>query len=115
MNIDQYVETIKNAALTTGTTLVMSYILARQPLLSSPVLKAVTQWIVEKVLGIAIMHTEMGAFFLFIDFRTSAQGRAFFESALKNQAALKSGNEEEIKRAEQEVIDNFRALVKFTT
>lgn len=115
MNRDEYVEVIKQAAMTTGSTLVMSYILARQPLLATPVVKEITKWIVEKILGIAIFHTEMGAFFLFTDFRTSAQGRAFFQSALKRQAALKNGNEEEIKRAEADMIDNFRSLVKFTT
>jgi hypothetical protein len=115
VNRDQYVETIKQAALTTGTNLVMAAIIAAQPILGTPLLKAILQWVVSKILGIAILKTELGAFFLYIDFRTSAQGRAFFDAAMKNKLVQEKGTEEEKMNAEKAVIDSFRALVKFTS
>jgi hypothetical protein len=114
MTRDEYVETIKQAALATGTNLVMAAIIGAQPIMGTPILKAIAQWVVSKILNIAILKTELGAFFLYIDFRTSAQGRAFFDAAIKNKLAQKSGSEQEKRDAEKAVIDSFRALVKFS-
>jgi hypothetical protein len=115
MNRDEYVDTIKKAALTTGVKLVMAYIIGAQPVLGNPFFKTIAEWFVKQILGIAILKTELGAFFLYIDFRTSAQGRAFFDAAIKNQLVQKNGTEWEKKNAEKAVIDSFRTLVKFTT
>jgi hypothetical protein len=113
---DEYVETIKHAFLTMGDDLVMAYILVKMPWMSTPFLKQICQFFVNAVLTIAVNKTEMGAFFLFIDFRTSAQGRDFYDKAVVNrdvQTNPKSTPEEK-ERAKQDAIDNFRALVKFS-
>lgn len=115
MNRDEYVETIKQAALTTGVKLVMAYIIGMQPVLGTPFFKTITEWFVTRILNIAIIKTELGAFFLYIDFRTSAQGRAFFDAAIKNKLVQKNGTEREKKDAEKAVIDSFRTLVRFTS
>ena len=111
---DEYVETLKSAALVTGKTGIMAYLISVVPFLGLPVMKAITSWFVEKVLWIAITKTELGAYFLFIDLRTSAQGREYFDAAVKHKTALAGGTDEEKKNAEADLINKFRALVKFS-
>jgi hypothetical protein len=112
---DEYVETIKKAALTAGKHWVMEYIVRKVAFFSLSFPNAIMGILVGKVLEIAIMKTELGAFFLFIDLRTSAQGRAFYKAAIKNKLAQESGNKEEQRLAELEVINTARPLIKFAS
>lgn len=114
MNRDEYVETIKATALQMGSKLVMSWLVARAPFLALRVVNPVVGYVVSKILEIAIRETEFGAFYLYIDFRTSKQGRDFFESALKNQEIQNSGTPEEKANAEANLMARFRAFVRFT-
>lgn len=114
MNRDDYVDLIKSTALDLGQRFVMQYLVAKLPFLAWPIVNPIAGFIVGYVLKIAIRETEMGAFFLFIDTRTNAQGRAFAEAAQKNRDAQTSGTPEEKAKAEAELIGKFREFVKFT-
>lgn len=116
---DEYVELLKSTALSLGKDAVMKLLLARLPsalttgflgAIFSPLLGYITGWVLE----LAIRETEMGAFFLYIDLRTSAQGRAFESKMQSNLEAQKSGDPAAIAKAEKELVDAFRAFVKFT-
>lgn len=114
MTRDQYVEILKSAALSAGKKMVMSYLVTRVPFFALPIVNPILGFVVGSILEIAIRETEMGAFFLYIDLRTSAQGRAFEKAALKNYEVQKNGTPQEKADAEKELIDSFRTLVKFT-
>lgn len=63
----------------------------------------------------ALDQTEMGAFFWYIDLRTSEQGREFQSAVLKHQTAIKEGTNEEKQKAEAELIVSFKRLAKFNS
>jgi hypothetical protein len=114
MNRQEYADLIKNAALSAGKKLVVNYIVQKIPFFGLTFVNPILGFFVGQVLEIAIMKTEIGAFFLFIDMRTSQQGRDFQSAALNNFQVQKTGTPEEKKNAEMALIDSFRALAKFT-
>jgi len=109
---DEYAELIKSAALSAGKTLVMQVLVQRLPFLASAFFNPVAAWLVGKILTIAIKETEFGLFFLYIDLRTNAQGRAFQEAVLHNATAQKTGTPQEKADAEAQLIDSFRRFVR---
>ena len=116
---DEYVELLKSTALSVGKQKVLPLLLAQLPAklttgFFGALLNPLFGLIVGKALEIAIRETEMGAFFLFIDLRTSAQGREFEKQALANFEKQKHGTPEEKEAAELALIDAFRKFVKFT-
>lgn len=116
---DEYVELLKSTALSLGKQKVLPLLLAQLPAKMTTgffgaILNPLFGLIVGKALEIAIRETEMGAFFLYIDLRTSAQGRAFEGAARKNIEAQLNGTPEQAAKAERELIENFRAFVKLT-
>lgn len=78
------------------------------------ILTPVLGFIVGKVLDIAIQETEIGLFFLYIDLRTSVQGRDFEKTMQANLDAQKSGDPAKQAKAEKELKDAFKAFVKIT-
>jgi hypothetical protein len=115
MNRDDYVDLIKSTALDLGSKFVMQYLVAKLPFLALPVINPIAGFLVGYVLKIAIRETEMGAFFLYIDTRTNKQGIAFVEAAQRNKAMQAAGTPEERANAEKDLIDSFRAFVRFDT
>jgi hypothetical protein len=84
------------------------------PFISLGPFSIIAGYIVGKILEIAIKETEFGAFVMYVDFRTNAQGREFEAAALKHQEAQKSGTPEEKANAEADLINKFRALARWT-
>jgi hypothetical protein len=119
MTREEYVTYIKEAALTIAKRGVMDKLLKLWPkkLMGMTLFNGLTGWVVGLVLDIAIKETELGAFFLFIDLRTSLQGRAFEGAALRNATvrASATATPEEKLQAESDVISTFRSLAKLTS
>ena len=113
MNFDQYVDLIKSTAVSTGKKAVMSYLSTRFSFMALPIVNPLVSMFVGYVIEVAIIKTELGAFFLYTDFRVDAQGIEFLEAAARNQQAQQSGNEQEKKDAEQNLMDKFRSFAKF--
>lgn len=116
---DEYVELLKSTALSLGKQEVLPLLLSQLPsALTSgfigTLLNPIFGFLVGKVLEIAIRETEIGAFFLYIDLRTSAQGREFEKAARENLLKQKTGTPSEKAAAEKELKDAFRAFIKFT-
>lgn len=117
---DNYVEMLKAAALSLAKKTVLNLILAELPRgLTTGIVGSIVTPVIGFVIGLviqyAIMKTELAIFFLYIDLRTSAQGRDFEKSMKLNLDAQKSGNKEAIKNAEKKLVDSFRELAKFTS
>ncbi len=113
-NQQVYVDTVKQAALSMGKRLVFDFVVSKVPFLGGFILGPIVGWAIGKVLHIALMKTEMGLFFLYIDMRTSAQGRAFEKAAFANVEAQKSTDPKVRQDSEKLLIDSFRAFIKFT-
>jgi hypothetical protein len=116
---DEYVELLKSTALSLGKREIMPLLLSQLPKALTTgflgaVLSPVLGFIVGKVLEIAIRETEIGAFFLYIDLRTSAQGRDFEKAARANLLKQQTGTPEEKAAAEKELISAFKSFVKLT-
>lgn len=116
---DEYVELLKSAALSMAKKEIMPLLLGQLPKVLTTgflgtILTPVLGFIVGKVLEIAIRETEIGLFFLYIDLRTSAQGRDFEKTMQANLDAQKSGDPVRQAKAEKELKDAFKAFVKLT-
>lgn len=57
--------------------------------------------IIDKILTVAVEETEAAAFFLYIDTRTGKQSKEFEDAAIVNYNAQRSGNKDEIAKAER--------------
>jgi hypothetical protein len=83
------------------------------PFLASPVpmyfLDAFLDWLIGMIADIL----EERAFFLYTDFRTSEQGKAYVEAKRRGFEAEMSGDPEAIKKSQQEIISKFRTFAKF--
>jgi hypothetical protein len=118
MTREEYVTYLQDAALTIAKRGVMDRLMKLWPkLMGRTLFNGLTGWVVGLVLDLAIKETELGAFFLFIDLRTSAQGRAFEGAALHNASVRASATStpEEKLQAEADVISTFRSLAKLTS
>lgn len=116
---DEYVELLKSTALSMGKQAVLKILLPQLPAALTKgfvgaLLNPLLGFLVGKALEIAIRETEIGAFFLYIDLRTSAQGKAFEAQMRANLEAQKSGDPAKIAQAEKELINAFKAFVKLT-
>lgn len=117
MNRQEYVDLIKSATLGAAKQGVLDYISAKLPSLFTGLIGKIATpilgFFVGKILSIAIEKTELGIFFLYTDFRVTAQGRDFEAYALANLNVRKNGTPEEIKNAEINLINAFRNFAKF--
>lgn len=116
---DEYVELLKSAALSMAKKEILPLLLSQLPkgLTSGfigSIFNPILGFIVGKVLEIAIRETEIGLFFLYIDLRTSAQGREFEKAARENLLKQKTGTPAEIANAERDLKNAFKAFVKLT-
>jgi hypothetical protein len=116
---DEYVELLKSTVLSLGKKQILPLLLAQLPAgmttgFVGMLLNPIFGFLVGKVLEIAIRETEIGAFFLYIDLRTSAQGREFEEVMRKNLEAQKGSDPVAKEKAEKELIVAFKAFAKLT-
>lgn len=107
-----YSAALRESALLLAKRLTMQFIVGRFPFFAWTVPNFVLGMVVGKVLEIAITKTELALFFEYVDFRTSRQGRAFWNSVETLRDAQGRGDAKEIEQAEAWVIRDFENLVK---
>lgn len=108
---DDYVASIKTAFVTLGKALAMSYIVAEVPFLGLPVIRSIVGFTVEKILSVVVNSTEMGAYFVYTDFRVNAQGHDFILAAMENHKIQASGTPEEKAASERKLFEKFTKFV----
>lgn len=83
------------------------------PFLASPpfyqFMDAFLNWLIEKIADIL----EERSFFLYTDFRTSAQGKAFVDAKMKGLKAELEGRVDDLKKAQEEIKRTFRTFARF--
>lgn len=112
MNLDQAVEKVKKTAVDVGTRGVMTFLVLKLPFLNNPILNKLATLVVNKILEIAVFHTELFAYSIYVDDFTDDQADALKEAAWKNEEVQQNGTEEEKLKAEKELIDRARELIK---
>lgn len=81
MDRDEYVKFVKSTALDLGKRTVMSALVKKAPIFASGPLSFIAILIIGKILEYAIMQSEFGAFFLYVDLRVDRQGFEFEKAA----------------------------------
>lgn len=113
MTRQEYVDALKSAIVTGVTKSAVGYLIAQLPFLSP--FRFIIDAIIERLVSFLVNKTELGLFFMYVDFRTNAQAKDFEQSAIRNYLARKWGNADEIKLAEVELLESFRNFAKFTS
>ena len=111
MTRDEYVQGLKYAAKYVSTQATVAAIIAAAPFLAP--FKIVLDAIIGKIMEFAVDKTELGLFFLYIDLRTNQQAKDFESAVYRFVNAKKEGTDEDKKKAELDLIDNFKRLAKF--
>lgn len=83
------------------------------PFLGWAVVNPVLGFLVGSGIRFMLNYTEMGAYFWFVDKITKEEVDDFIKARIKHEEALKKGDPDEIKKAEQAAIDKARKLIKF--
>lgn len=110
MTRDEYVKMIKSTALSFGKSAVFAALVVEAPWIKIPPFSWIFDYLIGLILQKALDETEIGAFFLYMDFRMSAQGKDFEQAALKNREVQLHGTEEEKKDAEEKLAIALRNL-----
>lgn len=101
-----YFKSVASAGLKTA-------LLVYLPFLAQPpfpyVLDLFLDWFISKIAD----ALEQASYFIYTDFRTSAQGKAYVEAKLKGYKAEIGGKIDEIKAANEEIKTAFRNFAKF--
>lgn len=112
MTNEEAVAIVKNQFVSIGKGVLTSALVSWAPIFKVPPLSTISNIIIEKMLTKLATNAETGAFFLYTNFRVDAQGRAFMDAAVENHKVQMLGTPEEKKRAEENLKDAFRKLVR---
>lgn len=77
------------------------------------IMNPILGFLVGKLVAAIIENVAIMAYFFKVDADTHKQAAEFNQSADKLESAKETGNEEDIRKAEQAAIDAFRHMVKF--
>lgn len=112
MTRDEYIAAIKSAAITVIKADIVAWAVSVFPFFGAGPLGLVLKIFSGSIAKFIVENGEAEAFFKYIDFRTTAQGREFEKAALKNIEAQKSGDKDAKQKAETYLIDSLRAVVR---
>lgn len=116
MDLDALIASFKQSVIDIGTQGVFGLLVAEVPFLGAPVAseltKAALNWVVTKM----VTETELAAYFVYTDQRTSLQAKAYEDAAVAYASVTSNSaaTEEEIKNAQQAKLDAARALIRLT-
>lgn len=114
MTLDEHVDLLKDYLLKSLLKASTTFVFLKLPFLAWGPLGSLTELALKKLLTFLINETELAAFFVYTDFRTSAQGRTYYEAIRDFRAAEESGKENDKKRAETNLKNSFRELVRLS-
>lgn len=115
MDRDTYIKTIKSYLETELKKRVIEVLVQKIPFLGLGFMSPIVGFLVGKFLGIVLDTAELGAFFLYTDFRVSQQGRKFLDAIQNHQAAQNDPSPEAKQRAEIQLKSAFKDLIRFAS
>lgn len=89
----------------------MGALLSEAPVFSMPLLNFVANAVINKICQRLVNSAELGAFFLYTDFRVSQAGNEFFQAAQKYNWAKTNGTAFDKIKTEKEFIEKARKLM----
>lgn len=114
MNHEQYVQTLKASMVIIVLKAVMTKVITKLPFLGAPYISPVVSYLLSKLIEFIFNQAEVLIFLGYIDIRINAQGTAFIQAADLNLKAQQSGTPEEKKKAEEVLIEKFKAFARLT-
>lgn len=114
MSHDEYVDVLKSTLLKQLKKTVTELIFKKLTFLAWGPVGPLVSLVVEKVLELAIYQGELAIYLYYTDFRVGRQGKDFNKALEANLEAQKSGDPNEISKAEANLKDSFTKLVKLT-
>ena len=78
-----------------------------------PIVNQITIIILERVFSLGLKYTSLAAYFGKVDLSVGKQAEEFKKAAEANQQAQLSANKKEQEKAEQDLINSARDLIKF--
>jgi hypothetical protein len=113
---DDLVQATKSFFVKRGTEVLLGALTIEAPaFFGDPVIHEISKKLIEHGLRKLADQGEIGAFFIYIDWHVTQQGRAFADAILKYHAAAMSGTPEEFDVAEKNAVDAARALIRFSS
>ena len=85
------------------------------PVLAVPFVGSIANLAINKGVDALMNGLELAGYFVYVDIRTSAQGKAYFDAKIKGYEIEKNGTPEEKKAAEDEIKRTFEAFAKFNS
>lgn len=91
---------------------VMEYLASQWTFLSYKVLNGFVSIIVGEIAKVVIKKTSIGIYFLKVNYEVRKESEAFISAEEKHSKALSLGDEEAIKKSEEELIKAAREFIK---
>lgn len=113
MTKDEMVDKLSSAVIKMGTEQVLLYLTSSFPFFSLPLVSSLTGLVVGKIIEIVVQKTELSFYFMHVDSYTGQQATKFEQAAKAHDEAIQKGDPNEISKAEQDLIDAARNLIKF--
>ena len=113
MNTEQLVKIgkdyFKEIAIQGAKIALVSYL----PFMAVPPMIQIMDMFLSWLIGKIADHLENAAFFSYVDFRVSQEGKKYVQAKIDGMKAEISGNLEEIKRTQDEIKAAFRVFARF--
>ena len=90
----------------------MTYLVSKLPFLAWPIVNPIASYLLSNLVTLIIEKTILGANFLAIDFRVNADVEKLEKARKKAQEAVASGDQKQIEKSSQEIVDAARDLIR---
>lgn len=112
-----YVEKVARDSFLTGliklgTSDVIKYLALKVPFFTLSIPAGIAKIVVEQILTIVVKNTSLGIYFLRVDLSVGKQAKDFERAAKENEKAQLSGDKKAIEKAERELVERARDLIK---
>ena len=114
MTFDENVSVMKDLAEGLIKRSILKWILGRLPFLTWGFLNPITGFLASELATYIVKEGEIGAFFLYTDFRVGVQKDAYLSSAQEWLSIKATGSKEEVALAKERFLDSSSAFISIT-
>ena len=115
MTLDENVSALKDLAEEFIKKSIIKWLLLKLPFLSWGVFNPIVAFGVGKLASFIVKEGEIGAFFLYTDFRVGKQKDAYISSAEKYLSIKATGTPEEVAIAKKDFVDSSSRFISLST
>ena len=111
MKYSDYVGALKDYFIKMAIDKSYEYLINKFVLLQWGPLGPIIKLFLKKIVIIIVEQTGVEIYFKYTDFRVSREGRKFYKALVENKQAQEGGNENDVKKAEENLKKSFRDLI----